>query len=142
MALKTYDPNQVAVVFAGVPIKGYADGTFITVTHTSTVFETVAGADGEVVRTKVGDQRAQVTLSLLQSSDSNDVLSALLILDENAPNGAGVGIFSMTDLSGRSLVVGAESWIVGWPEQTFDKTATQRDWVIEIANSQPLVGGN
>ena len=142
MALKTYDPDQVAIVFAGVPISGFADGAFITIASTSPYFETTAGADGEVVRVKLGDYRAQVTISLLQSSDSNPVLSALLLLDRNAPNGAGVGVFSMTDLSGTSLVIGPEAWIVGPPEQAFDKVATSRDWVIEIANAEMLIGGN
>lgn len=142
MGIKTYDPDQVALVFAAIPLGGYADGEFIRVTQTTEAFTTAAGTDGEIIRIKSGDRRMRITVPLMQSSDSNALLSAIHLLDLNTPNGAGIGVFSMTDLSGTTALLAPEAWIVGWPEQAYDKAASTREWVFECGEPKVFVGGN
>lgn len=140
--LRTYDPGSVFVSLAGIPISGWADGEFITIENDSDDFEDVVGTDGEVTRSKSNDNRATVTIKLMQSSASNDLLSALRLLDKNSSNGAGVGPFMLRDGSGRSLEIAEKAWIAKGPNRSFDKTAGSREWKIRCAAIISGVAGN
>lgn len=142
MATKVYDSTEVTVSFSGVPIKGYADGEFLTITFESNVFDDMVGTDGEVTRSKTNDFRATATIKLLSTSDSNDLLSAIYNVDRKAANGAGIGVFLVKDRQGRSVYMASESWIQKPPDVSFDKTATAREWVIRLANLEYFTGGN
>ncbi len=146
MALKIYDPDRSVVEFAGVRLQGYADGEFITAEMKSDAFTSVVGTDGEVSRSKSNDTRCLVTVKLLHTSPSNAQLSGILNTDLNAPNGAGVGSFALTDNStpisaGQPLVLGGQAWIVKAPDLSRDRTAKSLEWQIEIANCTRFEGG-
>jgi hypothetical protein len=141
--LKNYYPDQISLVVCGIPVtKGYADGSFVTVEQTSPSYTTVVGTDGEVTRTRVNDGRCTITLRTMQSADINAVLSALANLDRKATGGAGVGPTSINDLSGTSTFFAEKSWIAKPPKRDYDKTAKEREWVIECADHTALDGGN
>lgn len=139
---KFFDADQVTVVIAGIPISGYADGEFLTITQEGDAFTDVVGTDGEVTRSKTKDYRATAELSLMQSSDSNDLLSAVYNTDREASNGAGVGAFLVRDRNGRALYTSDACWIQKAPDVSYDRTATNRTWVIRIANLLRFDGGN
>ncbi len=143
MTVKIYDSNQVSIMFAGRPISGgYADGEFVRVEFSNDGFTKVIGTDGEVTRSKSNDQSARVTISLMQSADANNILSALFNLDVLTPNGAGVAPIYIRDRSGLSLYEGESAWIVKMPDSSFDKGPTARQWLIDVANLKAFVGGN
>jgi hypothetical protein len=143
MALKTYDPNQVSISLAGILFKGFAEDEFVRVEASAEFFLDVVGVDGEdVTRSKTGDRRATVTIMLMQSSEVNDLLSALLSRDDAAPGGAGVGAFYMRDRSGRTVVEGTQSWLIAPPQISFGKQAGSREWKIRIAKARRVDGGN
>ena len=142
MALKYVDPDQVLVYFAGSRIQGFADGEFITYERMTPGFQEVVGTDGEVTRSKSNDFRSKIVIKLMQSSASNAFLSSILNTDLNAPNGAGVGTFQLQDLNGNTLVSGSQSWIVSYPQGSFDRTAKSREWEIHIADTVQTEGGN
>lgn len=140
--LKTYDPDQILMNFAGIPIGGFADGTFVSIEPVSDAFTEVVGADGECARSKSNDRRVRVTFTLLQTSDSNDVLSAVHTTDLKSPNGSGVAPLGVKDLSGRTVLVEPTAWIVKAPTVGFDKTAGNREWVLMCPDPELFVGGN
>jgi hypothetical protein len=142
MATKFYDADQITVVIAGIPIAGYADGEFLNIAQESDAFSDVVGTDGEVTRSKTKDHRATVTLKLMQTSDSNDLLSALYNTDRGASNGAGVGAFLVRDRNGRSLYTGDACWISKAPDLSFDRAPTAREWTIRVADLLRFDGGN
>lgn len=142
MSTKHYDADQVTVAIAGIPISGYADGEFLTLTMESDAFTDVVGTDGDVTRSKTNDRRATCTVKLMQSSDSNDLLSALYNTDQKAPNGAGVGAFLIKDRQGRSLFAATACWIMKAPDISLDRTATAREWTIRVAELERFDGGN
>lgn len=133
MALKTFDPDQIVFSFALLPIKGWAEDTFINVSRITEAFTSVAGADGEVVRTKSNDNRLRIEVTLMATSDSNDVLSALHNVDLEEPNGAGVGPLSLMDLSGRQLLAEPEAWIANAPDIEYSRSVGSRTWVFETS---------
>jgi hypothetical protein len=142
-ALKIYDANEVSVVICNIPIEsGFADGEFVTIEQESNDFEDVVGTDGEVTRSKTNDQRATITVKLMQSSDANAALSALNNLDKATGNGAGVGVLLIRDKQGTSLYQASKCWIAKPPDVPFDKTGTAREWMIRCADLKRLDGGN
>ncbi len=130
-----YDPNDVSLIAAGVPIEGgFADGTFIEVVQDSDDFVDVVGADGDVTRSKTNDRRATITITLGQGALGNQLLSAVSNLDKSSSGGAGVGPFLLKDNQGTTIFSAEKSWVAKAPDAGFDKTAGSRAWKIRCAH--------
>ena len=140
--MKNYDPTEITVSFAGIVVQGYADGDFVTVVQEAENFTDVAGTDGEVSRSKTSDRRATVEFILMQTSESNVLLSALANADLDSPNGAGVGALYIRDRQGTSLYQADEAWISKPPDVSFDRTPQPRKWTIRAAKLVRTDGGN
>lgn len=140
--LREYDPSEIAMSFAKIPISGYADGEFVTVEPASDDWSDVVGTDGEVTRARTNDRRATVTFKLMASSDTNLLLSQLRNADLLAPNGAGVGALQINDLQGTTELSCAEAWIMAMPQTAYDRKVGQREWKIRCAVLEGVVGGN
>jgi len=142
MATFFYDPQAVAISFAGFTMQGFGPDTFVECTPLSKTFIDEVGVDGEVTRSKSSDRRVRVKVSLAQTSATNALMSNQLTLDEKAPNGAGVSQFRMADLQGGTFVQGPQAWIEGWPVTTMGKSGKMREWTILIGECDQFQGGN
>lgn len=142
MTLHTYDPSQVVVVFAGIPLTGFADGTFVAVEQNEDSFSLTVGTDGDACRSKSNNRSGRLTATLGQWSVSNDLLSAIHNVDVLSPSGDGIGPLLMKDLSGRTVVAAEKAWIVKPAGSTYGREAESREWVIESDNMLHNVGGN
>jgi len=143
MALKTYDPRKFAIVFAGILVnEGLADGTFCTVTPTTPGFSSKVGTDGEVTRSRSHDRRAEVKITVMQTSELNDRLSAVYNADRAAVNGAGVASFRIQDLAGTTVLRASKAWISDEPDVSLEAEASTREWTIELADLDSTHGGN
>jgi hypothetical protein len=142
MTMRVYDASEVSIAIGGINIEaGFADGEFLRIEQESDDFSDVVGTDGEVTRSKTKDKRATATILLMQSSQSNQALSALSNLDKTAPNGAGVVPFLVRDRNGDSLYESQHCWIMKGPDVSFDREATAREWTIRIANLERFDAG-
>lgn len=142
-SLKIYDADQITLVFANIPIvSGYADGEFCRIQQTDKSFKSKTGTDGEVTRSKTKQKVTVCTITLMQTSSSNALLSGLLLLDENAQNGAGVGPLLVSDRQGTSIFEAQLAWITGPPETVYNREAEGRAWEIECIRDVIIVGGN
>lgn len=144
---KEYDADRIAMIMGAFPIdSGFADGSFVTIKRLAPIFTFKEGTDGEVTRSKTLRKVCEVRFKLMQSSSCNALMSALAALDENTPNGAGVGICSVVDLGGTtpgaSTFFSNKAWIAEMPESDFDREAGTREWVCIGANAKYFVGGN
>jgi hypothetical protein len=143
--VKTYDPKKFVANFAGIKLnEGIGDGTFIAISKSGlAAFSSKAGVDGTVTRSRQHDKRKIVKLTVMQTSEVNDRLSAILNADRAAINGRGVGAFYLQDLSGTTLIEGAKAWIMDDPDLSLEVTASTREWAIEIASvDDPIHGSN
>lgn len=131
MSVAAYDPAQVGIVVGGSLITGFAPDTFIGIDQNNDSFTLQMGADGDAARSKSNDRSATITLSLLQTSLSNDVLSALHNLDINSPSGDGIGAFQVRDNSGNLLVRAAKCWVRKPPTVEMGREAGVREWTLE-----------
>lgn len=140
MALSTFDPKSVIITIGRNPISGYADGTFLEITADNQQFTKVTGADGYTTRVKSNNYGGVLTLTLAQSSPSNDYLSGLLNLDRTV-NGGVVPIL-IKDLSGTTVIFSATGWIQQFPDISFGNEMNTRAWTFDLADVDILVGGN
>lgn len=142
MSVKNYDPNNVKITIAGFPIdRGLADGTFVTVAREADAFTDQAGSDGQVVRIKSNDNRATITITLMQSSEVNGFLSALHNSDRNDPDGQGVGSFQLQDLNGDSSIRSATCWVQKMAEYEAAREPTDRVWTLRCGDLRDFIGG-
>ena len=74
-ALRTYDPSKVLVLIGVIPISGFADGSFVSVSRTSDAFTMEVGVEGVTTRVRSVDKSGTIRLTLSQTSPSTDLLS-------------------------------------------------------------------
>ena len=140
MAVATFDPKSVIVTIGGVAMSGYADGTFLEIVADQQQFTKVTGADGYTTRVKSNDYGALMTLTLSQSSPSNDVLSGFLALDR--ASNLGVVPILIKDLSGTTIMFSGTGWIRQFPDVSFANEINNRAWQIDLAEADIFIGGN
>lgn len=143
--MKIFDSNQCKLIVCGLPIesgRGKGGGTFIKLKQVTDAFTSVVSLDGQVTRSKTNDNRYEVGVVLMSSSESNGFLSALHIADKLANNGAGVGAFLIEDLNGTTLYAAPECWISKMPDQEIGQEAQEIEWQIYVANMVAFIGGN
>lgn len=138
--MKTYDPKKFILNVGGIPIGGYADGTFINLARNEDAYTTHVGADGEVARAKSNNKTAALTITLAQTSDSNDVLSALANLDERA--NAGVVPAILKEIGGNTTAFSGTCWVRKMAPIERGKEIANTEWILDMAESNIFVGGN
>lgn len=141
MSFKQYNPEDVALSINGVTAAGFADGTFITLSYDDPRFTGVTGADGEHSIAKTASRVGTLTLTLAQTSATNDYLSGLLQAHMRGLT-KGVGAFLLKDISGTTVAAGTGCYIENTPEVSFAKEVGTREWVIKVARLELFVGGN
>lgn len=136
--VNTYSAKDVSLSFGGYQIAGWDS---ISITRASPSFVTVKGIRGKHTRVPSGDTSATITVSVLQTSPSNDVLSEVHRLD--IENGTGRLDVMLKDSSGKSVFSSDEAYITSYPETTFSGGFEYRSWTIYCQTTKSYnVGGN
>ena len=140
MAVYNYDPKDVVVICGGIVISGYADGSMVKLARDADAYAKFVGTDGETSRVRSRNKSGSLTITLAQTSPSNDALSVFAMLDETS--NAGVFPVLVKDNSGRSVFASAAGWVKKLPDSEFGKEVASREWFIDLADLNMLVGGN
>lgn len=136
---RTYASKYVVVVMGGIPLTGYADGDFLTVTPNADVATKQVGADGAVTVSISPDKSGRATLRLQQTSPSNTTMQAFCTAFKST--GAKVP-FYVQDLFGTTIVSADEAWIATQAEAAFGVESGQREWSVDLAEVNWALGGN
>lgn len=137
---KTYDPKQYSLIVGGHIVGGFADGTFLTVARNNDTWALTMGADGEGARAKSNDKSGTFVFTLLQTSNSNSVLSGFHTADELS-NGGQVPVL-VKDNNGDTVLEATTAWVRKPADVELGKEITAREWTVETDNLSMLVGGN
>ena len=120
-------PNGLAIPHV---IDGRAPDSFLTVAREVPTNSKTTGSDGEVIVNESKNRSGMFTITLMQSSVSNTVLSSILTLWES-----GVRFYfpvTVVDLESFGTIYEAENcWIQGWPEFAAGAALGQNAWIIE-----------
>ncbi len=128
--VKTHDLKDFALVFGPKVLSGFGDGAAINIEYQNQRYETVFGADGEPTRIRHNAaDYAQVTITLMSTSESNNDMAAIAILDRLA-NGAPVP-FAVRHLRGGETYTAEQAYIQGNPSAEISDGVTAREWIIE-----------
>jgi hypothetical protein len=139
-AFEQYDPENYSVIFNAIPIEGFAEDDFIDIEFDSEGYQDQIGADGHVVRYKSCDQRASITFTLMATSPSNKLLSAMYNADIKSPNGLGVGPLLIRDTRGVTVFAGTQAWIQKMPKTTLGQKLGNKEWKIRVAKLEAVIG--
>lgn len=140
MAIFTYDPKQFTLIIGGHIATGFSDDDFIELERDEDAWMKKVGVDGEVTRAKSNNQSGHIIIRLMQSSATNDVLSAFAVLDENANTGA-VPVLAK-DSTGRSAFSTDFAWVKKFPKTTWKKGVAFWEWTLDCGNLTTFIGGN
>jgi hypothetical protein len=136
---KNYDPANCLIVWNKIPIQGFAPGTFVRVARNEDTWTLTVGAGGDQVRTRNRNKSGKITITLLQSSPTNDLLSAAAKNDEK--NGTGFGEFLLRELTSTTIVQGANAWVDKPADIEFGADASNREWTLTVGDLDTFVGG-
>lgn len=138
--MPTYDPKQVKVFFGSLILHGFMDGTMIQVAQDEDTYMKHTGADGEVCRIRNRNEGGKITITLQQSSPSNDDLSALHALDKLS--GFAQAPVMVKDLRGTLLVSASEAWLTRFADVSLGKEIEGREWTIDCAQLKVVSVGS
>lgn len=140
MTIRTYDSKQVVITIGSHVVTGYADDTFVSIEENGDGTDHTIGANGEMARSMSQDRTCKVTLTLQQTSPSNDVLSSLV--DADRLSGNGLFAVSIADLRGSTVLTDSNSFIAKKAASAFAAKAGTREWAITTSNEVEFtVGG-
>lgn len=135
-----YDPTKVVPVYYGNILSGFADGAFASAKRNTDKMTAYVGSDGQVTIVKSADDTGEITITLAQSSASNDILTAIANQQEIGPIVSGP--FMLKDLLGTTLISAQNAWIKKRPDVEFGKEVSTREWVLGCAKLIMNIGGN
>lgn len=132
----------MTVVVGGFIILGFADGEAIRISRDDDAFYKTVGVSGEVARRLSLNTAGSLTISLMQSSISNDDLSTLTALDYATGGLAGAVPVLVRDKSGRSVFASVFGWVKKLPDSVYASDVGIREWTIDCAALLESLGGN
>lgn len=140
MAIANYSPDSVNCLAFGIPLDGFADGTFITIGKDKVPYGSTETADGQVARLYTNSQTYTISLTFHRGSTSNDILTKLWQLDEISQ----VGKFPLfiKDLSGTDLFFSTNTWIEGVPNIVQSTNFDTRTWILRSSQAVINIGSN
>lgn len=139
----TWDASELNVIIGVIPLSGLSDGDSVTARRTTDFYVSRAGMKGSVARARQTDKRGQVEVHLLQTSEANDLLSALCNLDSLTVDGKAVFPITIADLSGRTVISAGQAWLLNIGDVSFNASAVnERVYTFECADLRMVLGGN
>ena|ERR1700733_11964508 len=143
MTLKIYSASEHSFSFAAIPIDtGRGEDEFLSWEQKEENFSVKVGVDGETTRNEMKNNYTELTLTLMQTSSSNAILSAILNGDIKLAGGSGVGPLMVRDRQGTTALLTPEAFILGPPAQKRGKEVGTLAWKFGVVNPTRLDGGS
>lgn len=138
MDVYTYSPEEVTFSLGDRILE---DWDSISVTAMEPTFKLVKGINNKHTRVQTSGLSVEVKLAVLQTSQTNWILSEIHRID--IIDGSGRLEIFMKDLSGQSYFSSIEAFIAGQPDQLFSGNLELVEWTIVCQSIQEWsIGGN
>ena len=137
----TTDFLATQIILGRHTVTGLADGDSFSLAWDNPQFELRIGNRGLTSRFKRFVRSATITLTMLETSDDNDLFSRFWAADYYTPGGL-LFTFSLADSNGRTVLsapLGA--WFTQLPDVTIGDGTGTRVWTIQTALIEGIVGG-
>ena len=146
--LGSYSPEDLIVLIQHPEfthqVTGFVEsGTFLTFERSVDRATLVSSVDGNhAARVLRRNKAGTITLSLMQTSESNDVLTRIGILDEDAHSNKYLFSLLIKDTSGRTVMSASQAFLGNDPAVGFSDGVETYDWTITVARLDKHIGGN
>lgn len=136
----TIDPLALHVLIGPHRVSGRARGTWLTVAYNNDEVAVLSGVDDESTFVDSVDRSATVTITLMQSSDSNDILSAHMVANRTTPGGIAFPL-NIVEENGRTVYTAAVAKVSKMADGTWSDGGEVRTWTIVVPKLVGFVGG-
>lgn len=144
--LGNYSPEDVVMIISNDrfshEVSGFNDGVFISYEREVPRATLAVGADLHAARVLRRNKSGTISLTLMQTSESNDILSELARLDEEAHDNSMLFAVTIKDLLGRAVFFAPQAFIGNDPTVSYGTDIETRDWTIQVINVERHHGGN
>ncbi len=129
--MKAYSFSNVIMLVQGQEITGWPEGDDVIMCER---FEDsgqhLIGVDGKMTLSISNDRSGSITFKLMQTSESNALLTALITSQEN---GAFVPVFvQIKNTQGGELISGTQGYITKPSKLSFGQNANENEWIITV----------
>jgi len=123
----SFKKSSPLISFNGIAITGFAPDSFVRLRRNSDLLGETVGAAGELSLTKIADRTGEIEIELMQTSQSNLLLSSVSILTENG-GPVTVGVLMIQDPSGSVLATALNAYIKSLPEVELGAEQNSKTW--------------
>lgn len=134
------DWKRMHVIVGGHRITGRAKGTAVQVTFGAQQNTAAVGVDATGYFIMSDDTSGTCTVLLTPESESNDVLSEMLLLDRTTPGGVKQTLV-IEDGNGRTVIATPSAKIAKLPDPSWSDATDTRAWTFVFTQSFGRVGG-
>lgn len=125
-----YSPKDVVCSWNGIAIEGFAPDSFLRLQRTSPLITPVVGAGGQVALTRNADKTGTIEIELMQTSLSNQMLSAIQAKQDNMELEEDISSnFVIYDPSGSVLATGINAWLQELPQIELGSDQNSKTWI-------------
>ena len=125
-----YSPKDVVCSWNGIAIEGFAPDSFLRLQRTSPLITPVVGAGGQVALTRNADKTGTIEIELMQTSLSNQMLSAIQAKQDTMELEADISSnFVIYDPSGSVLATGINAWLQELPQIELGRDQNSKTWI-------------
>lgn len=125
-----YSPKDVVCSWNGIAIEGFAPDSFLRLQRTSPLVTPVVGAGGQVALTRNADKTGTIEIELMQTSLSNQMLSAIQAKQDNMELEEDISSnFVIYDPSGSVLATGINAWLQELPQIELGHDQNSKTWI-------------
>lgn len=139
--MRTYVPSGVNLSILGIDVDGFPDGTFITITPQNQTFTFRSALDGSTMAVKSTHQEYKITITLEQTSASNDWLQILHDIKKSMPVAIQTPIM-INDKSGSTTFFATDCWLSNEVTSNFSNGIENVQWEIWCKKGVYKRGGN
>ncbi|WMU95500.1 hypothetical protein [Escherichia phage pEC-M719-6WT.1] len=125
-----YSPKDVVCSWNGIAIEGFAPDSFLRLQRTSPLVTPVVGAGGQVALTRNADKTGTIEIELMQTSLSNQILSAIQAKQDDMELEADISSnFVIYDPSGSVMATGINAWLQELPQVELGRDQNSKTWI-------------
>lgn len=134
-----HSPDDIIVTWGEHTFSAFGADSRCTAKRLQPLTKMHVGNDGVVTVTMNSDQTGEVTIVLVQGSDSNTELVKALQLQESTKK-LQKRPLTITDLRGNTLITCPNAWLVTFPDHESGADAKERSWVLQCDKLLPSPG--
>lgn len=127
--LRTYSPQEVTATWGGyVTLRNFADGTAIEIARTADNSNQLVGMQGDVGLTYNADKTGTVTMTFMQTGETNRQLSAIQELQDTSGELIRADLV-ISDPSGSNLCIARNCHIMTPATMELGDDQASKEWV-------------